>query len=113
MILEGNSVLEFVALTGRVIRTTFPLLHAGAYEPAKVNGLVICLNRDRTLPNDVLYLYFCTDDWRVDRMQAWNWPGGGPRADSTATIKSHADRIYAGLGPWTQVCPLEVARAQR
>ena len=111
-LLKGNAVLEYVAFTGGETRTARRMFDAGGGQPAAVKGLAICLNRNRELPSDVLYLYYCTDDWRVDRVQAWNWPGGGPRANSTDTIKLHAEAVYAGLGRWTQVCSLDVARAK-
>jgi hypothetical protein len=111
-LLEGNTVLEYVAFTGVETRTSYPIIDAGGRDRAEVKGLAICLNRDRRMPGNVLLLYYCTDEWRVDRVQLWNRPGGGSVANSTEPIRAHAAQVYEGLGRWIEVCSLNAARAK-
>ncbi len=95
-ILNDSRVLEFAVLDDTVQRTSEILLDAGPGEPKPVEALAICQALTDEL-DGVLYLFFCTSDWCVDRIQMWNWPGGGPEADSTQVIKDHAGTLWSGL----------------
>ena len=100
-------VLEFVIFNDEVERTSVVLIDAGPGDPKPVRALAICQSFDKERLN-VLYLFMCTDDWCVDRLQMWNWPGGGSKADTTEVIKTHASTLYSGLsGKWVHVAAIQ------
>lgn len=106
-ILGGNGrVLEFVTLDTNSIRTSRVLLDAGPGNPAPVAALAICQGFNAGYEGE-LYLYFCTNDWIVDRVQIWNAPIG-PTAGSTQEVRSHAESLYTNLeNRWIQVSTFE------
>lgn len=109
---HNGRVLEFVTLDSTVNRTSRVLLDAGPDDPAPVAALAICQGLDAGHEGE-LYLYFCTDDWTVDRLQIWNAPIG-PAAGSTQEVRSHAESLFVGLeSRWTQVGTFEPPAAAR
>ena len=101
--LSGNKVLEYAFFDESVTKTPFGkrIIRVDPNPEPPLFGLAICQNFDSSLPDDVYYLYYCIEDWEIDSSQAWNWPGGGPTATSTADVRDHAERVYEGLaGKW-------------
>ena len=102
-----SRVLEIVVFDNDVKKTTLKLIDAGPGDAKPVKAMAICQSLEVNLPR-VLYLYFCTEDWNVDRQQAWNWPGGGPKADTTEVLRVHASTLFTGLeGKWVEVAPIQ------
>ena len=111
--IDDALVLEFVVFDDDVERTSVILIDAGPGEPKPARALAICQSLDKKLPN-VLYLFKCTDDWCVDRVQAWNWPGGGPKTDTTEVIKTHASTLYSGLsGKWVYLASIQAEQPRK
>jgi hypothetical protein len=106
-ILNESRVLEFVIFDKDVKRTALVLLDAGPGEPRPEKALAICQSLHEDF-HEVLYLYKCTEDWSVDRQQVWNWPGGGPKADTTEVLRTHASTLFTGLDrKWVKVAPIQ------